>query len=266
MIFFPFLGTGCTRANFQEEGNLPCLYDIVKRRTWIGVSSGAHFLRTIADTPSGPTALLQSSLVRIRLMVRWRKVISGIDVLVFGTDGGAFPCESKVELAANSRANISAFSLAVTAVAPSSAVRGGKDVLKFLPTAFANDQKDFDPVGQLMSLSLIRWSYASLALLIEVLHKFLASMYLARFSDDECLHQTRYAEFLAETARKHCLLNHGLSLGGRLTELGIKVCMPGEITSVTASVQTDTSVVIKQASDHGNEERKFLKSSQLAEL
>ena len=43
-------------------------------------------------------------------------------MLVFGTDGGAFPCESKVELAANSRANISAFSLAVTAVAPSSAV------------------------------------------------------------------------------------------------------------------------------------------------
>src|SRR3978361_603732 len=220
MVFFPFLGTGCTRANFQEEGNLPCLYDIVKRRTRIGVSSGAHFLRTIAGTPSGPTALLQSSLVRIRLMVRWRKVISGIDVLVFGTDGGAFPCESKVELAANSRANISAFSLAVTAVAPSSAVRGGKDVvLKFLPTAFANDQKDFDPVGQLMSLSLIRWSYASLALLIVVLHEFLASMYLARFSDDECLHQTRYAEFLAETARKHCLLNHGLSLGGRFTTL-----------------------------------------------
>src|SRR3978361_702767 len=117
MVFFPFLGTGCTRANFQEEGNLPCLYDTVKRRTRIGVSSGAHFLRTIAGTPSGPTALLQSSLVRIRLMVRWRKVISGIDVLVFGTDGGAFPCESKVELAAN----ISAFSLAVTAVAPSSA-------------------------------------------------------------------------------------------------------------------------------------------------
>src|SRR3978361_916497 len=172
MIFFPFLGTGCTRANFQEEGNLPCLYDIVKRRTWIGVSSGAHFLRTIADTPSGPTALLQSSLVKIRLMIRWRKVISGIDVLVFGTDGGAFPCESKDELAANSRANISAFSLAVTAVAPSSAVRGGKDVvLKFLPTAFSNDQKDFDPVGQLIILSLIRWSYPPLALLIVVLHE-----------------------------------------------------------------------------------------------
>src|SRR3978361_1380248 len=195
MVFFPFLGRGCTPANFQEEGKLPCLYDIVKRRTRIGVSSGAHFLRTIAGTPSGPPALLQSSLVRIRLMVRWRKVISGIDVLVFGTDGGAFPCKCKVELAANSRANISAFSLAVTAVVPSSAVRGGKDVvLKFLPTAFANDQKDFDPVGQMMSLSLIRWSYASLA-----------------------LHQTHYAEFLAETACKHCLLTHGLSLGGRLT-------------------------------------------------
>src|SRR3978361_2110300 len=111
MVFFPFLGTGCTRANFQQEGNLPCLYDIVKWRTRIGVGSGAHFLRTIPGTPSGPTALLQSSLERIRLMVRWRKVIFGINVLVFGTDGGAFPCESKVELARHSGANGSLVSL-----------------------------------------------------------------------------------------------------------------------------------------------------------
>src|SRR3978361_518441 len=140
MVFFPFLGTGCTRANFQEEGNLPCLYDTVKRRTRIGVSSGAHFLRTIAGTPSGPTALLHSSLERIRLMFRWRKVISGIDLLVFGTEGEALPCESKVELAANSRANVSAFSLAVTAVTPSSAVRGGeKCVFDVFPTTLSNN-------------------------------------------------------------------------------------------------------------------------------
>ena len=27
MVLFPFLGTGCKCANFQEEENLPCLYD-----------------------------------------------------------------------------------------------------------------------------------------------------------------------------------------------------------------------------------------------
>lgn len=80
-------------------------------------------------------ALLSSNLENILLIVRWRKVISGVEVLVLGILGAAFPLESRVELAANGLTNISAFSFCGDNCSPSSSVKGGNEaVLKFRPT------------------------------------------------------------------------------------------------------------------------------------
>ena len=54
MDLFPFLGTGKTWADFQDDGKIPDVYDKEQSFYKIGASSAAQCFKIIAGILSGP--------------------------------------------------------------------------------------------------------------------------------------------------------------------------------------------------------------------